>query len=47
MELRYKVLRLSVKLSEFLLFRLHNCTCELSYSASVLFENTNFTHVRT
>ena len=46
-ELRHKVLRLNVKLSEFLLLRLHNCTCGLSYIVSILFANANFTHVRT
>ena len=46
-EVRHKVLRLNVKLSEFLLLRLHNCTCGLSYIASILFANANFTHVRT
>ena len=30
-DVRYKVLRLNVKLSEFLLLRLHNCTCSFSY----------------
>ena len=34
-------------LSEFLLLRLHNCNCDLSYIASILFANANFTHVRT
>ena len=44
-ETRYKVLRLNVKLSEVLLFTL---TCDLSYIASILFANVNFTHhVRT
>ena len=46
-EVRHKVLRLNVKLSEFLLLRLHNCTCSLSYIAFILFANANFTHVRT
>ena len=46
-EVRHKVLRLKVKLSEFLLLRLHNCTCSLSYIAFILFANANFTHVRT
>ena len=46
-EVRHKVLRLNVKLSEFLLLRLHNCTCGLSYIAFILFVNANFTHVRT
>ena len=37
-----------VKLSEFLLLHLHNqCTCDLSYIASILFAKANFTHVRT
>ena len=46
-EVRHKVLRLNVKLSEFLLLRLHYCTCDLSYIAFILFANANFTHVRT
>ena len=46
-EVRHKVLRLNVKLSEFLLLRLHNCTCSLSYIAFILFPNANFTHLRT
>ena len=46
-EVRYKVLRLNIKLSEFLLLHLHNCTCGLSYIAFILFANANFTHVRT
>ena len=46
-EVRYRVLRLNVKLSEFLLSRLHNCTCDLSYIASILFVNANFSQVRT
>ena len=45
-EVRHKVLRLNVKLSEFLLLRLHNCTCGLSYIASILFANANFTNVK-
>ena len=40
------MLRLNVKLSEFLLLRLHNYMCDLSYIASILFANVNFTHVR-
>ena len=46
-EVRYKVLRLNVKLSEykFLPLRLHNCTCDLSYIASISFENINFMNV--
>ena len=46
-EVRYKVLRLNVKFSEFLLLLLHNCTCDLSYFVSILFANANFTHIRT
>ena len=46
-EVRHKVLGLNVKLSEFLLLRLHNCTCGLSYIAFILFASENFTHVRT
>ena len=46
-EVRCKVLRLNVKLSEFLPLRLHNCPCGLSYIASILFANANFTHVGT
>ena len=45
-EVRYKVLRLNVKLSDFLLLRLHNCSCDLSYIASILFANVNFTYAR-
>ena len=47
LEVRYKVLRLNVKLSEFLLLRLHNCKCGLSYIVFILFANANFMHVRT
>ena len=43
-EARYKVFRLNVKLTEVLLLRLK---CDLSYIASVLFANVNFTNVRT
>ena len=46
-EVRYKVLRLNVKLSKFLTLHLHNCTCDLSYIASILFASANFTHVHT
>ena len=40
-EVRHKVLRLNVKFSEFLLLRLHNCTCGLSYITFILFANAN------
>ena len=46
-EVRHRVLRLNVKLREFLLLRLHNCTCDLSYVASISFANVNlrtYTH---
>ena len=49
MEVRYKELRLNVKMIEFLLLRLHNCTYGLSYIASILFANASFyarTHVK-
>ena len=46
-EVRHKVLRLNVKLSEFLLLRLHDYTCGLSYIDFILFANANVTHVRT
>ena len=43
----FLALHVNVKLSEFLLLRLHNCSCDVSYIGSILFAKVNFTHVRT